>query len=283
MFMTGVAPNLMLVKLAKDNFKYTITWTGWFWAAVVPGLITLLVMPYLIYKLFDPEIKQTPEAPAEARRELAKMGPMSLGEWGMLGVFLFALGAWATGQWTNLNATAVALISVAILLVLNVISWQDVLAEKGAWDALAWFGGLIGLANGLTKLGVIGVLATALKSSLGGMSSWVLGFFLVVLAYVFLHYLIASMTAHATALYVPLSLVAVTIGAPLPLVLLVLAFMNSLNGGTTHYGSGPSPVFFGAGYIDQATWWRNGLIVTLVNLAIWLGVGGIWWKVIGLW
>lgn len=283
LFMTGVAPNVLLVKLAKDNFKYTITWTDWFIAAAVPGIITLLVMPYLIYKLFDPEIKQTPEAPKTARQELAKMGPMSLGEWGMLTVFLFALTAWATGQWTNINATAVALGSVAILLALNVIGWQDVLAEKGAWDALAWFGGLIGLASGLTKLGVIGVLSTALKGSLGGVHSWLLGFVLIVLAYVLIHYLIASMTAHATALYVPLALVATTIGAPLPLVLLVLAFMNSLNAGATHYGSGPSPVFFGSGYVDQATWWRNGLIVTVVNVAIWLVIGGLWWKVIGLW
>lgn len=282
-FMTGVAPNVLLVKLAKDNFQYTITWTDWFLAAAVPGIITLLVMPYLIYKLFDPSVKKTPEAPTAARKELAQMGPMSLGEWGMLGVFLFALLTWATGQWTNINATAVALGGVAILLVLNVIGWQDVLAEKGAWDALAWFGGLIGLATGLTKLGVIGVLSTALKSSLGGINSWVLGFVLVVLAYVFIHYLIASMTAHATALYVPLALVATAMGAPLPLTLLVLAFMNSLNSGFTHYGSGPSPVFFGAGYVDQATWWRNGLIVTVLNLAIWLSIGGAWWKVIGLW
>ncbi|HYF77053.1 MAG TPA: anion permease, partial [Symbiobacteriaceae bacterium] len=112
---------------------------------------------------------------------------------------------------------------------------------------------------------------------------WVLGFLLVILAYVFVHYFIASMTAHATAFYVPLALVAISIGAPTPLVLLVLGFMNSLNSCTTHYGSGPAPVFFGAGFIDQATWWRNGLIITIVNLVIWIGAGGLWWKVIGLW
>jgi DASS family divalent anion:Na+ symporter len=283
LFLTGVAPNSLIVKLAKDNFKYNITWTGWFWAALVPGLISLAVMPFVVYKLFNPEIKRSPEAPQMARQELAKMGPMTLGEQGMLGVFLLTLVLWATGQWTNINATAVALGGVAVLLVLNVIDWQDVLSEKGAWDALAWFGGLVGLASGLSKLGVIGVLATFLKSSLGGVSSWVLGFLLVVLAYVFVHYLIASMTAHATAFYVPLALVAISLGAPAPLVLLVLGFMNSLNATTTHYGSGPAPVFFGSGYIDQAAWWRNGLIVCLVNVAIWLGAGGIWWKVIGLW
>ena len=282
-FLTGVAPNSLIVKLAKDNFKYNITWTGWFWAALVPGLISLIVGPYVLYKLFNPEIKQSPEAPAMAKAELAKMGNMSMGEKSMLGVFLLTLVAWATGQWTNINATAVALAGVAVLLVVNVINWDDVLSEKGAWDALAWFGGLVGLAGGLSKLGVIGMLATTLKSSLGGVSSWLIGFVLVILAYVFVHYLIASMTAHATAFYVPMALVAISLGAPAPLVLLVLGFMNSLNACTTHYGSGPAPVFYGAGYIDQGTWWRNGLIITLVNLVIWFAAGGVWWKVIGLW
>lgn len=283
MFLTGVAPNSLIVKLAKDSFKYNITWTGWFWAALVPGLISLLVIPYVIYKLMNPEIKQSPQAPEMAKSELAKMGPMTKGEMGMLGVFLLTLIAWATGQWTNMNATAVALGGVAVLLVLNVINWDDVLAEKGAWDALAWFGGLVGLASGLGKLGVIGMLATSLKASLGGVSSWVLGFVLVVLAYVYVHYFIASMTAHATAFYVPLALVAISLGAPAPMVLMVLGFMNSLNASTTHYGSGPSPVFFGSGYIDQATWWRNGFIISVINMVIWLGAGMAWWKVIGLW
>ncbi|MDB4895171.1 MAG: 2-oxoglutarate/malate translocator [Firmicutes bacterium] len=128
---------------------------------------------------------------------------------------------------------------------------------------------------------MISFLATTLKGSLGGVNNWVLGFLLVVLAYVYIHYFIASMTAHATAFFVPLGLVAVGMGAPVPLVVLVLGFMNSLNSGTTHYGSGPAPVFFGSGYIDQMSWWKNGLIVSVVHLVIWLGIGEIWWKVIG--
>ncbi len=282
-FLTGVAPNSLIAKLAKDTFKYDVTWMNWFVAAAVPGLIALAVIPYVIYKLMDPEVKQTPEAPALAKRELEKMGPMSGGEKGMTMVFLAALTLWATGQWTNMNATAVALGGVGALLVFNIINWDDVLNERAGWDALVWFGGLVGMASGLSKLGVIGMLATTMKSSLGGVSNWVIGFVLVVLAYVYVHYMIASMTAHATAFFVPLGLVAVGMGAPVPLVVLVLGFMNSLNGGTTHYGTGPAPVFFGSGYIDQAAWWKNGLIVSLVNMVIWLGVGGLWWKVIGLW
>jgi DASS family divalent anion:Na+ symporter len=281
-FLTGVAPNSAIVKFAKDSFKYNITWMGWFTATVVPGLVCLIILPWIIYKLFNPEIKQSPQAPQIARDELAKMGPMSFAEKAMAVVFVGTLALWATGQWTNLNATAIAIAAVGILLVLNVIDWNDVLNEKGGWDALIWFGGLVGLASGLSKLGVITLLANTLKANLGGMSNWVLGFVLLVIAYKYSHYFIASMTAHATAFYVPLGLVAISLGAPVGLVAISLGVMNSLNAAMTHYGTGPAPIFFGAGYISQGRWWRNGLIISLINLVVWLGIGGLWWKVIGL-
>lgn len=89
---------------------------GWFWAALVPAVVSLAVLPYVIYRLTNPEIKQTPEAPGLAQKELDQMGPMSIPEKEMLGVFLFTLTLWATGQWTQMTATAIALTGVAVLV-----------------------------------------------------------------------------------------------------------------------------------------------------------------------
>jgi divalent anion:Na+ symporter, DASS family len=283
LFLTAVAPNSLMVKLARETFRYDITWIGWFWAAMVPGIASLAILPLLIYRLLTPEIRKSSDAPRLAREELEKMGPMRPPEAVMLAVFCGTLALWATGQWTNLGPTPVALVGVCGLIILGVLDWQDILSETGAWDALAWFGGLVSLSAGLSKLGVIDLLAARMQGALGGMQPWILGFLLVVVAYMYSHYFIASMTAHATALYVPLCLVAMNLGAPVSLVTLVLGFANSLNAAMTTYGTGSSPIYFGAGYIDQATWWKNGLIVSLVNLAIWLGIGGFWWKIIGLW
>ncbi|HYK91881.1 MAG TPA: DASS family sodium-coupled anion symporter [Acidobacteriota bacterium] len=283
MFLTAVAPNVLIAKLAHETFGRPISWIEWSLMAVVPGVLSLVLVPLVLYRFLLPEIKRSEMAPGLARAELEKMGPMSVGESRLLLVFLATLVSWATAQWTGLNATAVAMTGVSALLVLRVITWQDVLAEKGAWDALVWFGGLVTLASGLARLGVIGQLSTALRTTLGGVHPWQLGFVLLVLAYFYSHYFIASMTAHATALFVPLCMVAVTLGAPVSLATVVLGFMNSLNAGTTTYGTGPSPIYFGAGYLDQATWWRLGFITSMVNLVIWLVVGGVWWKFLGLW
>lgn len=283
LFLTAVAPNAMIVKLAKDSFGYQITWLGWLRAALVPACVSLAVLPVLIHRLLRPEVRRTEEAAGLARKELERMGPMSGNERRMLGVFVVTLVLWATGQWIGINATAVALAGVASLVILGVLDWDDVLGERGAWDALVWFGGLVSLAAGLGKLGVIDAIAGAMKLWLGGFHPWPAGFLLLVLAYVYSHYLMASMTAHATALYIPLALVGVALGAPVGLVVLVLGFMNSLNAAMTTYGTGPAPLYYGAGYVDQATWWRTGLIVSLVNLAIWLGIGSAWWRFLGLW
>ena len=40
---------------------------------------------------------------------------------------------------------------------------------------------------------------------------------------------------------------------------------------------------FGGGYVALASWWRVGAIVSVVNITIWLIVGGAWWRLLGLW
>jgi DASS family divalent anion:Na+ symporter len=283
LFLTAAAPNVLIAKLARESLGYSISWILWFRAALVPAVISLAVLPLLFYKLLKPESARSEEAPRLARNELERLGPVSRGEACMLLVFLATLILWATEQWTGLNATAIALAGVAMLLALGVFSWQDVIGEKSAWDALVWFGGLVSLASGLSRQGVIHALASGLQSALGNLRFWPVALVLLLFAYVYSHYFVASMTAHATALYVPFCLLAVAVGAPVPLTTMVFGFMNSLNAGTTHYGTGPAPIYFESGYVDQATWWRYGLIASLVNLAIWLVAGGGWWKFLGLW
>ena len=103
------------------------------------------------------------------------------------------------------------------------------------------------------------------------------------LTYFYTHYFFASITAHTSAMYAPFLAVALGLGAPPLLAALVLGFFSSLFGGLTHYGTAPAPIFFGSGYVSLGTWWRVGAIVSLVEIAIWLGIGGAWWRVLGLW
>ena len=91
------------------------------------------------------------------------------------------------------------------------------------------------------------------------------------------------MTAHITALYPGFLAAALAAGAPPLLAALALAYFSNLNAGITHYGTGSAPVFFGSGYVSQADWWKIGFLISILNLAIWLGVGMWWWKLLGIW
>jgi DASS family divalent anion:Na+ symporter len=282
MFMTSMAPNPLIAELAQKTANVSITWGGWALAAIVPGILALIIVPYVLYKIYPPEIKETPQASAMAHDELQKMGAMKRVEKIMLFVFLLILALWVTGELTKINATAVALIGVSVMLITGVIRWDDVLSEKGAWDALIWFGGLVMMASQLNTLGFMKWFATAVGGSLAGFG-WFSALVILMLVYFYSHYGFASTTAHISAMYAPFLAVAVAAQVPPYLAVLTLAFFSALNAGITHYGTGPAPIYFNAGYMDQKTWWKLGLIVSFVNIIIWMGGGFIWWKFLGLW
>lgn len=282
MFMTSMAPNPLIAELAKKTANISISWGMWALAAIVPGILSLIIVPFILYKIYPPEIKATPQAAEMAKNELEKMGPMKRTEKIMLFVFILILALWATSEWNKIDATVVALMGVSIMLLTGVIRWDDVLAEKGAWDALFWFGGLVMMASYLNQLGFMKWFATTVGNSLGGWM-WISALIVLMLVYFYSHYGFASTTAHVTAMFPAFLAVAVAVKAPPYLAALTLGFFSALNAGITHYGTGPAPIYFNAGYLDQKTWWKLGLIISFVNIAIWIGIGFPWWKVLGLW
>jgi len=282
MFMTSMAPNPLAAELAKKTANVSISWITWASAAIVPGLLSLIIVPYLLYKIYPPEIKETPQAAEMAHQELEKMGPMKRSEKIMLFVFLLILGLWATSDLNKIDATVVALLGVGVMLVTGVIRWDEVLSEKGAWDALIWFGGLVMMASFLNSLGFMKWFVGQVGSSLTGWS-WLSALIVLMLVYFYAHYAFASTTAHITAMFPAFLAVAVAAQVPPYLAALTFAFFSALNAGITHYGTGPGPIYFNAGYMDQKTWWKLGFIISIVNIVIWMGVGFPWWKVLGLW
>ncbi len=284
MFMTAMAGNPLCVELAEKATGTKITWAGWAMAAIVPGLISLIVMPYLLYKLYPPEMKEMPEARKLAEKELAEMGPMSKMEKIVAVVFCGALLLWATSEITRLNATAVGLLSVVIFLLTEVLTWDDIMNEQGAWSTMFWMGSLIALAGGLAKLGFIKYVAGAASGMIASAGlSWTAAFLVLALLYVYSHYAFASVSAHIGAMYAAFLTVAIAAGTPPLLAAIALAALSNLMIPLTHYGGGAAPILFGAGYVPQGKWWQLGFIITTVNLVIWLGIGGAWWKVLGLW
>jgi DASS family divalent anion:Na+ symporter len=228
-----------------------------------------------------PEIRETPEATKLAHVELGKMGPMKREEKAVLGVFILIFGLWVTGSMTGLEPTAVALLGLCLMLGLSVITWEDVLAERTGWDALIWFGGLVGMATMLGRLGLTEWFSKFVGGYLVGYP-WLPVLGVLALVYLYVHYFFASLSAHTTALFAPFLAAAIGAGSPPYFAALVLAFFSSLCVTLTHYGGGPSPVYWGAGYVNVKRWWSVGFAVSVMNVGIWMGIGAIWWRILGL-
>ncbi len=280
MFLTGTASNPMCQKFAAD-LGIHISWMSWFWAAIIPGIASILIIPFLLYKIFPPELKKTTQAPAMAIEKLKEMGAITRNEILMLMAFVILLVLWVTGDLFKIDATTTAFIGLSILLLTQVLTWEDIKAEKGAWDTIVWFATLVMMAGALNELGFIPWFGNLIQQLLLELS-WTIAFPIIIITYFFSHYLFASATAHVAAMYAALLAVGIAMGVPPMLLALMLGFTGSLFGTLTHYAHGPAPVFFGSTYVDIKQWWIMGLIIGITLLVIWMGLGGIWWKIVGV-
>jgi DASS family divalent anion:Na+ symporter len=285
MFLTGQAGNLVIQRLAAQttNGAVDLNYTRWMLGGIVPGLVSIVVTGVLLYRLFPPEVKHTPGATKFAQTELDKMGPVSVHEKLMLSVFVMVALLWGTTNWLHsIDYSVVALLGICTLLLAKVLDWDDLMNERAAWDVFIWYGGMVRMAEALGETGLTKKFAEVSASFTQG---WQWGAALAVLAliYFYAHYSFASITAHASAMFVPFLVVVIAAGAPPYLAVLVLAYFSNLSAGLTHYGTTPGPIFFGTGYVKQQTWWKYGLIASLPNIVVWTIVGLAWWKLLGWW
>ena len=290
MFITATAPNPLVVKLISDatGAQVSLSWGTWALAMLLPGLACILLMPLVISWVYPPEIKKTENARTFAREKLSALGPMKVSEYILLSAFALLLLLWADvpaflfGKAYAVNPTTAAVFGLAYLLLTGVLTWDDVLGEKSAWDTVVWFSALVMMATFLNKLGLISWFS---KSIQGGISTMGLGWFgastLLVLVYMYAHYFFASTTAHITAMFAAFYTAGIAAGAPPFGFALVMAAVSSIMMTLTHYATGTSPIIFGSRYTTLGQWWLTGLVMSIANLAVWVVVGLVWWRFLG--
>ncbi|NCB54766.1 MAG: DASS family sodium-coupled anion symporter, partial [Epsilonproteobacteria bacterium] len=152
MFLTALAPNLLAVDLIAKSAKVSIEWGAWAKVMIPLMLPLFLLTPLLAYIVYPPTQKQSPEAPIWAANELKKMGSITFKEIMMLLFAVLALVLWIFGKELSVDATTAAVSIVALMVLCKVISWEDVIGNKGAWNVLVWFSTLVALAGGLGKV-----------------------------------------------------------------------------------------------------------------------------------
>lgn len=288
MFITAMAPNLLTAEFMNKILGLNLNWGIWAAGLVIPGIILLLIFPVLGYYLDKPEIKYI-DNKTIADKGLSDLGLLKNSEKMLIIIFILALLGWILpsilgliGLKLSINATAMAMVAMVLCFLFGVIDWNDMLANKGAWNTLIWFGGIIGMATALDKAKVFDWLAKLIGDNISFSDNpfivlIVIGFFSIIVRYFF-----ASASSYVVAM-LPVFLTVGKVAGANPMALaLLLAATNSFGGLLTHYGAGAAPIIFGAGYNSVVKWWINGAIMALIAFIIFMTVGYAWWDMIGL-
>ena len=281
LFATAMAPNYLALDFITKLTGVSLNWAQWAAAMFVPGFIMLMLMPLIGYMYERPSVKDIDNKKIAADG-LAELGPMKASEKGLIVIALLAITGWILPTFDiKIDATAVAIVAMIATFVCGIISWDDLLKTKAAWNTLIWFGGILGLSSALTKGKFFEWLAKYLEAHMNfGLDPFMM-LILISIISVVVRYFFASGTAYISAMLPVFLIVGINAGIDPTLLAFIMIGTNAYGGSVTHYGAAPGPIIFSAGYNNVKDWWTVGLISAVVCLVLNYVIGIPWWKIAG--
>ena len=274
LWLTAMAANPLGAEIAKP-YGVQIDFLSWLVASSVPTLVAMALLPLVLYRVMRPEVTATPEAPAKAREALAAMGPLSRNEWVVASTFVGLVVLWAMAATWRLDSTGIAFLGLGVLLASRALTAQDIAKEGDVLATFIWFAVLFTLSSQLNELGFMGYLGERLATGMSGLP-WLWAGLVLLIAYVALHYLFVSQTAHQLALFGVFLDVGVKLGVPTVPFAFLLLFATNFFSAITPQGSSANLLFVGPGFLSQTELYRLGAITTAFNLLVYLLVGAPW-------
>jgi len=274
LWLTAMAGNPLGAEIAR-KYGVNIGFGSWLVAASVPTLLAMVLVPWLLYKIIKPEVTAMPDAPAEARKSLAELGGVTRDQKVVGFTFLGMVALWGLSGTLGIDPTAVAFLGLGIMLATGVLTLGDIAKEGDVLATFIWFASLFTLSDQLNKLGFMEFLGERLVMRLGGLPVAVAAVLLVV-AYVALHYLFVSQTAHLLALFGVFLGVGVKLGVSPALLAYQLLFATNYFAAIAPQASSANLLFAGSGYLPQSDLYRLGGLHTAFCMLLYLVVGTPW-------
>jgi DASS family divalent anion:Na+ symporter len=274
LWLTAMAGNPLGAEIARE-FGVNISFGSWLIAASVPTIVAMIVVPFLLYKIIKPEVTAMPHAPAEARKALAELGPLTRAQKIVGFTFLGMVVLWGLSGTLGIDPTAVAFLGLGVMLATGVLTLEDIAKEGDVLATFIWFASLFTMSSQLNELGFMEYLGGRLVMRLGGLPTPLVAVVLVV-AYVLLHYLFVSQTAHLLALFGVFLGVGAKLGVSAPILAFQLLFATNYFAAITPQASSANLLFAGSGYLTQAELYRLGAIHTGVCVVLFLALGTPW-------
>ena len=274
LWLTAMAGNPLGAEIARE-YGVNIGFVSWLLAASVPTLLAMVLVPWLLFKVIKPEVSSMPNAPAEAKAALAKLGPLTRDQKVVGFTFLGMVILWGLSGTLGIDPTAVAFLGLGIMLATSVLTLGDIAKEGDVLATFIWFASLFTMSDQLNKLGFMEFLGERLVMRLGGLPV-VVAAVVILVAYVLLHYLFVSQTAHLLALFGVFLGVGVKLGVSPALLAYQLLFATNYFAAIAPQASSANLLFAGSGYLSQNDLYRLGALHTGFCLLLYLLVGTPW-------
>ena len=274
LWLTATSANPIGVSLAAQS-GVKIDFGRWLLASSVPALVTIILLPYILTRLFPPGVTDTLDAPVIARKELHSMGPLTRDEWIVAVTFAVMVTGWVMADTLRLSLTAVAFAGLGALLATNVLTIEDINLQGSTLVTFLWLAVLFALSGQLNELGFMGYVGGKLTAMLGGVA-WPVAYVVLMVLYVLMHYMFVSQAAQVLALFGVFLDVAVRTGVPVSLMAFGLLFASSYFSTITPQGGSQNIIFVGSNYLTQGELYRLGLLTTGFCLLVFLVLGTPW-------
>lgn len=277
--LTAMAANPLIVSIAS-TFGINISWSTWFIAAIIPGLLNLILMPIFLYYILKPSNIDISKVKQFAKSQLDSLKSFTKEEILITSTLIGLITLWIFGDYLGINATKTILIGFSILLITGVIPWDDVITNKKAWGIFIWFSTLLMLSDYLVKFGAINWINEEIKYFINDVDKTIV-IPVALFLFFYLHYLFVSTTAYVSTLFAPFLIILLNFSIPDKISVMVLAIFAILSGGLTHYTIGTAPGYFSISGVKVQKWCKIGFFISTINILIWLSTCSVWWKLIG--
>ena len=166
----GSSINLLGLTIIEQNGGARVPFLHWM-AIGVPMVVVLLpVAAWVLLRFFPPEISSIGDL-EEIHDERRQLGPISLGEWKVIGIMGTMLALWIASTWVPAFDTFLVAVIGAVVMFLpgiGLFTWGEVQRATG-WDTLMVIGGVTSLGRASSDTGLATWLA---DSALGGLQDW---------------------------------------------------------------------------------------------------------------
>ena len=171
LFLTALAPNLLAIELVRKTANVELAWMDWFIAfAPVGDPAARCWSRCSPTGSIRPEVKEGSGGAGvggQGARANGAAQPDAKSRSGFSSSSRWLL--WIFGG-DIMEATTAAIVVISLMLLLSVVTWDDITANKAAWNTLAWFATLVALADGLSQVGFIKWFADTVAGQLSGVS-----------------------------------------------------------------------------------------------------------------